>query len=137
MRRILKNTYWFLVALPDIFYPFASKVDGEWVRGRRSYERAAKRAFRKYGLGRIGYKLGLYREVFHLIGSILFIIFATLVSKELFGSDAALYVLLGAAIVALAFQEFYVHPKHFGQHARKGITDYLVWVVPMLVYIFR
>ncbi len=125
------------MTIPDRFYPFGSKIDGEWVRGRRSYERAVKQAIRKYGLGRIGYKLVLYREVFHLIGSILFIIFATLVSKEFFGSDAALYVLLGAAIVALAFQEFYVHPKHFGQHARKGIADYLVWVVPMLVYIFR
>lgn len=137
MRSAFKNTYGYLVTLPDRLYPFKSEIEGQFVRGRRSYEQAVEKALSVYGEGRLGYKLMLYREAFHFVGSILFITFATLVSRDLFGSDVALYVLLSAAILALAYQEFYVHPKTFGQHVRKGVTDYLVWVVPMLVYIFR
>ena len=123
------------MTLPDRLYPFACKVGGRRVRGRRSYERAAARAFKRYGLGRLGYKLTLYRETFHFIGSVIFIMLATLLSKRLFGSEAALYVLLAAAIAALSFQEFYVHPKNYGQHARKGIIDWLTWVTPMVLYL--
>ena len=123
------------MTLPDRLYPFRNEIEGKWVRGQRSYEQAVKQALEKYGLGRLGYKLMLYRETFHFLGSILFIVSATIISKNLFGSDAALYVLLLAAIVALAFQEFYVHPKSYGQKARKGIADWLVWVAPMVIYL--
>src|SRR3989344_7765710 len=126
--RSFKNTYGYFLTLPDRMYPFACEVGGEWVRGRRSYEQAAARALENYGLGRLGYKLMLYRELFHFAGSILFIISATLISKILFGSEVALYVLLAAAIMALSFQEFYVHPKHYGQRARKGVIDWLTCV---------
>lgn len=135
--RIVSALYWFLVSIPDRLYPFRNEIKGEFVRGRRSYELAVKRAQRALGKGKLGIKLGLYREVYHLIGSILFILFATLVARDFFGSETALYVLLGAAILALGYQEFWVHPKHFGQHARKGVADWLVWVVPMLIYIFK
>lgn len=137
MQTALKSTYDFFITFPDRMYPFAVKIRGKRVRGRRAYELAVRRAIRRYGLGRIGYRLTIYREVFHLLGSILFITFATLLSKDLFGSEIAVYVLLGAAIVALAYQEFYVHPKHYGQHLFKGVADWLTWVVPMLVYLFR
>ncbi|MBC7836197.1 hypothetical protein H7X87_00250 [Acetobacteraceae bacterium] len=137
MRWLIVNLYVFFVTFPDRFYPFACKANGQWVRGRRSYERAVARALKKHGVGRIGYKLTLYREVFHFVGSILFIVGATVISQNFFGSDAALYFLLYAAIVALTFQEFYLHPKQYSQHFRKGILDWFVWVVPMLIYIFR
>lgn len=137
MRAILKASYGFFITFPDRMYPFAAMVGGKRVRGRRAYEYAVRRALRRYGMGRIGYRLGLYREVFHFIGSVLFITAATLVSQDLFGSNTAVYVLLIAAIVALAVQEFYLHPKHYGQHFMKGVADWLTWVVPMLIYIFR
>jgi hypothetical protein len=117
-------------------YPFACEVEGHLVRGRRSYEQAVAHALEVYGLDRLGYKLTLYRELFHFIGSIIFILLATLVSKIFFGSDVALYVLLGAAVVALSFQEFYMHPKMYGQHPRKGIADWLAWVTPIATYFF-
>ncbi len=135
MRSSLTKTYLYFITLPDRLYPFTSEIEGKLVRGQRSYEHTVNAALEKYGLGRLGYKLFLYREVFHFIGSVLFIIFATLVSQDLFGSDTALYVLLGAAILALSYQEFYVHPKTYGQHVQKGIADWLVWVVPMVAYI--
>lgn len=137
MRWVLRTTYGYFVTLPERLYPFKSEIQGNFVRGRRSYELALRRAARAYGKGRLGYKLMMYRQAFHFVGSILFITFSTLISKDLFGSDTALYVLLGSAIVALAYQEFYLHPKTFGQLMRKGVTDYLVWVVPMIVYILR
>lgn len=131
---MFNKIYSYLLTIPDRLYPFKSEIEGQWVRGQRSYEAAVKNALEQYGLGRLGYKLMLYRETFHFVGSLLFMVFATLVARDLFGSDAALYVLLVLAVLALSFQEFYVHPKSFGQHAKKGVMDWLVWVGPMAIY---
>jgi hypothetical protein len=137
MRHPIKKTYAFFVTFPDRLYPFANKVGNRRVRGMRSYEHAAARALRKHGLGRLGYKLMLYRELFHFFGSIFLIVIATLLSQRLFGSTIALYILLYAAIVALSYQEFYLHPKRYGQHFKKGVVDWLVWVIPISIYLFR
>jgi len=135
VKKVFSGTYIFFVTLPDRLYPFRSEIEGQWVRGRRSYEAAVNRALEQYGLGRLGYKLTFYREVFHFIGSIMFIFFAALLSQSLFGSGVALYTLLVAAVLALSYQEFYLHPRTYGQHVRKGVTDWLVWVVPMIAYV--
>ncbi len=106
------------------------------MRGRRSYERAVARALKTYGMGRLSYTLLLYRQLFHFFGSILFIFLATVIAEKFLGSDTALYVLFFAAILALTFQEFYLHPRQYGQHLQKGIADWLAWVTPMALYIF-
>ena len=121
--RPVKKTYAYVLTLPDRLYPFSCNIGGHWVRGRRSYERAVALALRRYGVGRLGYRLTLYRETFHFTGSLLFIFLAAWLSKNFFGSEGALYVLLASAIVALSYQEFYLHPKRYGQHLRKGIAD--------------
>jgi hypothetical protein len=136
MKKVVKNIYLFGVTLPERFYPFATKIEGRLVRGRRSYELATKKALKTYGLNRLGYKLTLYREVFHFAGSLFFILLVTYVSQTLFGSEDALYVLLVAAIAALFFQEFYLHPKLFGQPYKKGIIDIFSWIAPVAVYFF-
>jgi hypothetical protein len=135
VKAFLGNGYRYLITIPDRLYPFKREIEGKWVRGQRSYEAAVNDALEKYGLGKLGYKLTLYRETFHFVGSLLFIVFATLIAKNLFGSDAALYVLLLLAMMALAYQEFYLHPRTYGQLARKGVTDWLVWAVPMIIYL--
>ena len=137
MLQYLKKSYLYLVSLPDRWYPFGSEIEGKWVRGQQSYAQAVERAFAKYGPGRLGYKLTIYRETCHFVGSIIFIFCATVLSKDLFGSETALYVLLGAAILALSFQEFYVHPKHWHQKARKGLFDWFSWTVPVAIYFVR
>lgn len=124
------------MTLPDRLYPFACQVEGSWVRGRRSYEQAVEQALETYGLNRLGYKLTIYRETFHFLGSIICIVLAALLSKLLFGSDTALYAVLVAAVVALFYQEFYLHPKLYGQHYQKGVTDLLAWLTPMAAYFF-
>jgi len=133
--QFFKKLYEFFETLPDRLYPFASEIEGRWVRGRSSYLYALNNAFEKYGPHRFGYKLTVYRATFHFLGAVLFIIFAALVSQKLLGSETALYVLVGAAIVALFIQEFHSHPKKYGQSRQKGVIDWLTWVIPMAIYI--
>lgn len=133
--KTVKNTYFYFVTLPDRLYPFSSKVRGKIVRGRLSYTHEVESALKKYGVGHLSFRLLLYREVFHFIGAILFIISATLLSKVLFGSEIALYILLFMAIGGLTFQEFYLHPKRFKQRTRKGMADWFTWVLPMALYL--
>lgn len=131
----IKKTYAYLVTLPDRLYPFSCEVEGEMVRGQRSYEQARARAEDKHGEGSLGHWLMLYRQVCHFIGSVILIFAATLFSQDLFDSNTAMYLLLGTAIVAIGYQEFYVHPREYGQETGKGVTDWLVWAVPMIAYI--
>lgn len=135
MSNFLKKLYTFIETLPDRLYPFACEIEGKWVRGQQSYKNAMDQAFETYGPHRLGLRLTIYRGVFHFVGSILFIIFAALLSRELFGSEVALYVLMAAAIIALALQEFHTHPKRFKQPRIKGIFDWLTWIVPMVAYV--
>lgn len=135
MRTYLKRLYTFLETLPDRLYPFASEIEGRWVRGRESYTRTLERVYEEYGPNRFGFKLSIYRGACHLFGSIVFLLAATIVSHRLFGSEIALYVMVVAAILMLSVQEFYLHPKRYGQLRGKGVTDWLTWVVPMVVYL--
>lgn len=124
------------ITLPDKLYPFSFSSHGKRVRGSTSYNHELARALKRYGKGHIGYKLVAYRETFHFVGAVLFILFAALVSRSLLGGDTALYVLLGAALVAITFQEFYLHPRMYGQLLPKGVVDWLAWSVPIGLYLF-
>lgn len=135
MRKLFFQLYDFIETLPERLYPFRNEIEGQWVRGRRSYLNALNNAFETYGPQRLGYKLTFYRASFHFLGAVLFIVFATLLSQKFFGSDIALYVLMATAIVALFVQEFHFHPKRYSQSRKKGVIDWLTWVVPMVVYI--
>jgi len=126
--------YHALVCLPDHCYPFRTEVQGQWVRGVRSYDATLARYQKKYGNGHYGFKLDAYRQIFHLTGSILFLISAAYLSQTLFESATALYVFLIAAILLISFQEFYLQRRTYQQLWRKGILDWLTWCVPMGVY---
>jgi len=56
-------------------------------------------------------------------------------AREVLGSEAALYILMGAAIMALVFQEFILDPRRHGQNTHKGIIDVATWVTPMVLYV--
>lgn len=128
--------YPFLVSIPDRLYPFRTNVEGEWVRGKRSYDAALRRVRRKLGPGHFGYKVLAYRQACHLLGAILLIIISSIIAKELFGSEAALDVVLVLAVLAISFQEFYLHPKYYGQLWRKSVADWAVWVTPIALFLF-
>jgi hypothetical protein len=136
MKNQLAKWYQFFKTFPDRMYPFRAEIEGQFVRGRESYELAVTQAWEKYGPHHIGFKLTFYREVFHFMGAITFIVVVTLLSHRFLNSEGALYVLMGCAIAALFVQEFYYHPKYYSQPTIKGVSDWLSWVVPMITYLF-
>jgi hypothetical protein len=135
-RRKKRGMYHFFIVLPDRLYPFASYVEGEWVRGMRSYEAAERRAERRRGRGHIGVWLNCYRSFFHVAGAVLLIAMSAALTNRLFGSTEALYVMLATATVLITFQEFYYHRRHYAQVWTKSVLDWLAWVVPIGVYLF-
>ncbi|MHB8710039.1 MAG: hypothetical protein ACYC6X_00600 [Minisyncoccota bacterium] len=137
-KRVARRTgiYHALVMLPDRLYPFKTEVRGQWVRGVRSYDATLARYQRMYGIGRYGFKLGTYRQLFHLFGSILFLTGAAYLSETILGGARAMYALLVVAVLLISFQEFYLHRRMYEQLWRKGIVDWLTWCVPFGIYFF-
>ncbi len=138
-RRSISNhtgVYPFLVTIPDRLYPFRAEVEGKMVRGKKAYDLALLRARRKLGPGRLGYKVLAYRQACHLIGALMLIIVSTLVAQDVFGSAIALYTLLSLAMLGVTFQEFYLHPKYYGQLWKKSLADWAVWVSPIAFFIY-
>lgn len=134
MYKKIRNCYLYFVNLPDKMYPFSRKINGKFVRGQKAYLESVKEAFELNGEGVFGFRILFYREVFHLIGSISFITLIALISKKIWGGDFASLFLVGSAIIALTFQEFYFQPKSHKQKTKKGVIDWLTWVVPVFIY---
>lgn len=134
LKERLTKLYHDTESLPERFYPFAEEIEGKLVRGRDAYKRTVEKAVAKYGPDQLGYTIQWYRATWHFFGSVLFIVSATFIARHWFGSETALYVLLGAAITALYVQEFYSHPRRLNQTRRKSVTDWLTWAIPMVLY---
>ena len=136
MQKKRTGLYHALVILPDRLFPFKTEIDGQWVRGIRSYNERLAAYQRAYGPGRYGFKLNAYRQFFHFLGSVAFLVIAAFLSSRYLGGTDAMYAFLIAAIALISFQEFYLHRRMYEQLWRKGIVDWLSWVVPMGVYFF-
>lgn len=128
--------YHSLVILPDKLFPFKTKVKGQWVRGIRSYNARLVHYQRLYGAGTYGFKLNAYRQLFHFIGSVVFLFGAAYVSQRYFGGTQAMIVFLTAAVGLVTFQEFYLHRRIYQQLWRKGVLDWLAWCAPLIFYFF-
>jgi len=135
MKTFFITVYQYLETIPDTFYPFRREIEGKWVRGQRAYQQVIQEGFLIFGPGKMSYQMVIYRGVWHLIGSIISITLITFIANDIFGSEIALYILLGAAIIALCVQEFLRHPKRYNQSTRKGILDVCTWVTPVVVYL--
>lgn len=129
-----KGVYRWAVTIPDRLYPFKTQIEGQWVRGIRSYNAALAAYQEKYGLGHYGFKIGAYRQVFHLLGSILFLIIAAFLSQTYLGGVAALYAFLAIAVGLISYQEFYLHRRMYQQLWRKGLLDWTAWCLPFVLY---
>lgn len=136
VRSRFSDLYNFCVTIPDRLYPFVEDVDGKRVRGRKAYDEALGRIQTNRGYGHYGTWLITYRGIFHVVGATLFIGFSTLISKDLFGSNVAIYVMLIMATVALAFQEFYLQPRTHGQMKLHSLMDLMSWTLPFGVYFY-
>ena len=135
MKNKISNFYRWLETIPDRFYPFKRQIEGKWVRGIKSYQQTIEEGFKVLGPGKMHYRIIFYRGAWHLVGSILSIIAITFIANNVFGTEAALYILLGAAIIALCLQEFLSHPKRYNQSLQKGIFDVVTWVTPAILYL--
>lgn len=136
MKKRRQGLYQALVVLPDVLYPFKTQVQGQWVRGIRSYNATLARYERKYGIGHYGFKLEAYRQLFHLAGSVLFLIVAAYLSQTFFGKAEAIYAFLIAAVFLISLQEFYLHRRMYQQLWKKGIIDWISWCLPIGIYFF-
>jgi len=136
MRKKRSGLYHALVVLPDRAFPFKTEVKGRWVRGMRSYDARLARYQRQHGKGHFGYRLGAYRQLFHLAGSILFLMVAAYLSDFFFKTTDAVAMFLAVAVLFISFQEFYLHRRMYQQLWKKGIVDWLTWCVPFGIYLF-
>lgn len=136
MKKRRFDLYHFIVTFPDRLYPFRNQVEGEWVRGMRSYNRALERAFRRYGHGHDGIALFWYREFFHIVGSLLFIYGAIFIALGFFGSQTALVVALAGLTLFITYQEFILQRRRYRQLWKKAVSDWLFWCVPCAAYLF-
>ena len=124
-RRRTFALYHFFVTLPDRLYPFRTEIRGKWVRGVRSYNQRLAHAYKQYGRGHYGYALSLYRQAFHLAGSLI------LISMGAFFTSGLVLVL---AIVGIGYQEFFLQRRTYRQLWKKGVADWLVWCAPVSIY---
>ncbi len=125
-----------LVMIPDRLYPFRTEVQGQWVRGLRAYNARLAHYQRKYGIGHYGYRLVLYRQIFHLVGAWLLLLTAAYVSQSILGSTHALYAFLTFAILFFTYQEFYLQRRTHNQIFKKCVIDWMSWCVPIGGYLF-
>lgn len=139
--RITQGRHWFapyhfIVTFPDRVYPFATLIDGERVRWRRSYEKRLLDIQKRYGVGRYGLKLGAYRELCHVLGAGILIIGGTFISRAFLGNDAALPAMFLLAMVVITYQEFVLQPRTYQQRLGKGVVDWFSWATPIALYFF-
>jgi len=135
IKQFFISLYIWLDSTPERLYPFKHEIEGQWVRGKVAYFKVLEEGFTLLGPGKMRPRLIIYRGAWHLLGSIVFIVGVTLLAREVLGSEAALYILMGAAILALVCQEFILDPRRHGQNTHKGIIDVFTWVTPMLIYV--
>lgn len=75
----------------------------------------------------------LVRSVLHLVGS--FVIVLLLHTSKNF-LRLSLVLSLGIVIMLyFGFQEFYIHPVNYDQPFFKSVIDFLVWNIPIGVYL--
>ena len=76
----------------------------------------------------------LSRSILHLLGS--FGIIALLFFSKKFLRFRAIAAIALIIVLFFGFQEFYLHPLRYDQPLFKSIIDFLVWTVPLALYIF-
>ncbi len=120
--------------IPIHLFPFPTKVDGKIAFGTTAYNEVLKN---KKGFAGTGYPLSIltWREFLHSIVAIVFV--TTVVGVQtLFQIPHFAMIMIAAAIMGILFQELYVHPKLYGQKWERTIIDIVVWVTPLIIFIF-
>lgn len=117
--------YGFLLSIPERVFPFG---------GPAAYRALLAKDFARNGRGHYGAGLTLYREAFHLAGSIVFIGTAFTLARIL-GSRLVFLALSALLFAAITFQEAYLHPRFYDQPLYKGVLDWCAWMIPLALFL--
>lgn len=75
----------------------------------------------------------LYREIFHILGSFLIIVFSYIL--YLYLSINVPIIIFSLWSVWMTYQEFYLHPKKYNQKLPESILDWSSWIIPLIIYL--
>lgn len=132
----LKKFYDYLITFPERLYPFTvTTAGGKKLTGELAYAHVAAENKKKFddAYSLQAPKLLLWRQLFHVLSSIFVVFIAHLMIKHMsFFNGFALLVLF---IILVAVQEFYLQPHYYDQKRQKGVIDFTVWMLPILLYI--
>lgn len=136
MWKMLKKVYDYLLTIPDRLYPFSEKTStGVVLSGEQAYRYLFQKNKELYDdpFSIKAPRLLLWRSVFHVGGSIILLLIADSMFDHLsfFNGFAFLVLVVGC----IAVQEFYLHPRYYGQKPLKGLIDFTAWVLPIVLYI--
>jgi len=131
-----KKFYDYLITFPERLYPFSEIGNNkEKITGDKAYKFLAEKNKRLYNdaYSLQSPKLLLWRQVFHIVGSTIFVLIADQMFRHLsFFNGFAFLVLVS---VSLAVQEFYLQSKYYDQNLQKSVIDFTTWMLPILLYI--
>lgn len=76
----------------------------------------------------------LYREFFHIFGSLILIMISFVLYLYISTNIPIIFFIV--LCVWMTYQEFYLHPKKYNQKLIEGIFDWLSRIVPFGIYLF-
>ena len=128
------NVYSLIETLPDSLYPFQQEIEGQLVRGRDAYQNVIDSGIALYGENYTSLPIIIYRGVWHVLGSIVILVFLLHFGRRLFPTNLLLYSFVLALLIGLILQELVFHPSKYDQPIIKGVFDLLTWLAPVIIY---
>jgi len=128
------SAYSLIETLPDSLYPFQQEIEGQLVRGHDAYQNVIDSGIALYGENYTSLPIILYRGVWHVLGSIVILVFLLHFGRRLFPTNVLLYSFVLALIIGLILQELVFHPSKYDQPIIKGVFDLLTWLAPVIIY---
>lgn len=133
----MKKIYEYFITLPERLYPFTEvNEDKEALTGQNAYAfvvRTNRRLYDEVYTFKAP-KIFVYREFFHLFGSLIAISITNFLITRFSILNGVVF--LAFVVYFISLQEFYIHPKYYKQTMLKSAIDWTVWIVPIVVYIF-
>ncbi len=132
----LKKFYDYLITVPERLYPFTETTEsGKVLTGEQAYQYVAEKNKNKFddAYSLQSPKLLLWRQVFHFVPSVVLVLIAHGMFRTMSFFNGFSFLVF--VVVLLYIQEFYLHPHYYGQKFQKGMIDFAVWMLPIVVYI--
>jgi hypothetical protein len=128
------NVYSLIETLPNSLYPFQQEIEGQLVRGRDAYQNVVDSGIALYGENYTSLSIIIYRGAWHVLGSVVILLFLLHFGRRLFPTNVLLYSFVLALFIGLILQELVFHPSKYDQPIIKGVFDVLTWLAPVMIY---